>query len=239
MEFFLINCDFSTSSVWKGSSECLGLLKQSLVRSGLTLWYTVKEKRSNLFYSENKGAGFKVKVSCWILVLTKQIDNTKKLVLQSSLFWYMAPSASCLFLAWLALQLWRWRRHAPQKRRLIFNRLHKIEHFINTAVRTSDVVSPSWEINTSGVCIANILFRKLPVFGCARPCKVATSHVRTLRVWLAIDLGEMIGYGLDNRGVGVPVPVGSRILYSPCRPDRFWGPSSLLSKGCWGLSPQG
>jgi hypothetical protein len=37
------------------------------------------------------------------------------------------------------------------------------------------------------------------------------------------------GYGLDDRGVGVRVPVGSRIFSSPRRPDRLWGPSSLLS----------
>jgi hypothetical protein len=31
------------------------------------------------------------------------------------------------------------------------------------------------------------------------------------------------GYGLDDRGVGVRVPVGSRIFF-PRHPDRFWGP---------------
>jgi hypothetical protein len=38
------------------------------------------------------------------------------------------------------------------------------------------------------------------------------------------------GYGLDNRGVGVWVPVGSRILTSQSRPDRLWGPPNLLHK---------
>jgi hypothetical protein len=33
------------------------------------------------------------------------------------------------------------------------------------------------------------------------------------------------GYGLDDRGVGVRVPVESRILFSPRRPDRLWGPA--------------
>jgi hypothetical protein len=28
-------------------------------------------------------------------------------------------------------------------------------------------------------------------------------------------------YGLDDRGVGVGVPIGSRIFSSPNRPDRF------------------
>jgi hypothetical protein len=40
-----------------------------------------------------------------------------------------------------------------------------------------------------------------------------------------------IGYGLDDRGVGVQFPVGSRIFSSPRRPDRLWGPPSLLSNG--------
>jgi hypothetical protein len=31
-------------------------------------------------------------------------------------------------------------------------------------------------------------------------------------------------YGLDERGVGIRVPVRSRILSSPRRPDRLWGP---------------
>jgi hypothetical protein len=37
------------------------------------------------------------------------------------------------------------------------------------------------------------------------------------------------GYGLDDRGVGVRVPVALRIFSSPRRPDRFSGPSSVLT----------
>jgi hypothetical protein len=36
----------------------------------------------------------------------------------------------------------------------------------------------------------------------------------------AVDIAT--GYGLDDRGVGVRVPVESRILSSPRRPDRLW-----------------
>jgi hypothetical protein len=39
------------------------------------------------------------------------------------------------------------------------------------------------------------------------------------------------GYGMDDRGVGVRVPVGSRIFSSPQRPDRLWGPPTILSNG--------
>jgi hypothetical protein len=39
------------------------------------------------------------------------------------------------------------------------------------------------------------------------------------------------GYGLDDRGVGVRVPVKAEIFNSPQRPDCLWGPHSLLSNG--------
>jgi hypothetical protein len=40
-------------------------------------------------------------------------------------------------------------------------------------------------------------------------------------------VGVATGYGLDDRGVGVPVPVGSRIFSSPHRPDGIWSKPSL------------
>jgi hypothetical protein len=44
-------------------------------------------------------------------------------------------------------------------------------------------------------------------------------------------VGIAIGYGLDALGVGIRVPVGSRIFCSPFRPDCLWGPPNLLSNG--------
>jgi hypothetical protein len=38
---------------------------------------------------------------------------------------------------------------------------------------------------------------------------------------------------------GVRVPVGSRIISSPRRPDRFWGPPDLLSNGYCGVKRPG
>jgi hypothetical protein len=46
-------------------------------------------------------------------------------------------------------------------------------------------------------------------------------------------------YGLNDRGVGVRVPLGSRIFSSSRRPDRLWGPPNLLSVGYGGLLPGG
>jgi hypothetical protein len=51
------------------------------------------------------------------------------------------------------------------------------------------------------------------------------------------SFGIATGYGLDDRGVGVPVPVESRIFSSPCRPDRLWVPHRLASNGYGGVKP--
>jgi hypothetical protein len=52
-------------------------------------------------------------------------------------------------------------------------------------------------------------------------------------------VGIATSYGLDDRGVGVRVPVGSRIFSSSRRPDRLCGPLNLLSNGYRGLFLRG
>jgi hypothetical protein len=52
-------------------------------------------------------------------------------------------------------------------------------------------------------------------------------------------VGIATGYRLDNREVRVRVPVGSKISSSLRRPDRLWGPRSLISNGYHGLFPRG
>jgi hypothetical protein len=52
-------------------------------------------------------------------------------------------------------------------------------------------------------------------------------------------VGIATGYGLDDIGFGVRVPVESRNFFSPRRPDRLWGPFNLLYKGYLGLFPRG
>jgi hypothetical protein len=50
------------------------------------------------------------------------------------------------------------------------------------------------------------------------------------RIWNSA-VGIATGYGLDDRGVGVRVPVGSRIFCSSSRSDQLWDTPSLLSDG--------
>jgi hypothetical protein len=52
-------------------------------------------------------------------------------------------------------------------------------------------------------------------------------------------VGIATGYGLDDRGVGVRVPVVSRIFSSPRCPDRLWVPLNLISNGYRGFFPRG
>jgi hypothetical protein len=56
----------------------------------------------------------------------------------------------------------------------------------------------------------------------------STVHLKASR---DSTVGIATGYGLDGRGIGIRVPVGSRISSSPRRPDRFWGPPNPLSSG--------
>jgi hypothetical protein len=58
--------------------------------------------------------------------------------------------------------------------------------------------------------------------------QVFRKYIYLLRSWDSA-VGIATGYRLDDRGVGVRVPVGSRIFSS--RPDRLRGPPNLLSSG--------
>jgi hypothetical protein len=55
--------------------------------------------------------------------------------------------------------------------------------------------------------------------------------------WLLPDyMATAASYSLDDRGIGVRVP-GKLRIFSSRRPDRLWGPPSLLSNGYGEFSP--
>jgi hypothetical protein len=71
-------------------------------------------------------------------------------------------------------------------------------------------------------------------------------HISIIIIWLhnVINhsrdsvVGIATGYGLDEQGVGVGVPVGSRIFSSSRCPDPLWGSPSPLSNGYRGRFPR-
>jgi hypothetical protein len=69
-------------------------------------------------------------------------------------------------------------------------------------------------------------------------CRVGTGYIYIYRSCGNV-VGIATGYWLDDQGVGVRVPVGSRTISSPRRPNRLWGPPNLLSNGYRGLFLRG
>jgi hypothetical protein len=61
------------------------------------------------------------------------------------------------------------------------------------------------------------------------------NEVKKICIYILVTpVGIATGYWLDDRGVGIRVPVGSRMFTSPRRPDRLWGPPNLLLNGYGG-----
>jgi hypothetical protein len=70
--------------------------------------------------------------------------------------------------------------------------------------------------------------------------QVITAHRLTILIFTGVNTPHLIEIQFAyERGVGVRVPVGSRIFSSPRRPDRLSGPPSLLSNGYRWLFPRG
>jgi hypothetical protein len=65
------------------------------------------------------------------------------------------------------------------------------------------------------------------------------NHKAVINLVELLCLRAAVAYGLDDQGVGIRVPVGSRISSSPYRPDWLWGLLSLLSNEYQGLFPRG
>jgi hypothetical protein len=67
---------------------------------------------------------------------------------------------------------------------------------------------------------------------------IIIKSVINFSAYFSVVVGIATAYGLDDKGVGVRVPVGSRIFSSPIRSDRLWGPI-LLYNGYRCLFPGG
>jgi hypothetical protein len=99
------------------------------------------------------------------------------------------------------------------------------ELYICFSIRWQQLMVPVlvWNVCAVRIVPSNSMYLFLTLFGWSRDSVV----------------GIATGYGLDDRGVVVRVPVGSRFSSSPCHPDRLWGPPSLLSNSHGGLFPRG
>jgi hypothetical protein len=73
--------------------------------------------------------------------------------------------------------------------------------------------------------------------------KIRFSAIIIIIIIIIISRYNVVGiatsYGLDDRDVGVRVPVGARIFSSPRRPDGLCGPSKFLSNGYRVIFPEG
>jgi hypothetical protein len=65
-----------------------------------------------------------------------------------------------------------------------------------------------------------------------RPCYPDSQII--IIIIIIISVGTPMGYGLDGPGL---IPGNARFFSCPQRPNRLWGPPSLLSKGYRGYFP--
>jgi hypothetical protein len=87
---------------------------------------------------------------------------------------------------------------------------------------------PSSALNRSILISFLILHYLAPEFNIMFLIKLSTIQNMVSRDSI---VGVATGYGLGDRGVGVRLPIGSRIFSSPLCPDWLWDPFYILFNG--------
>jgi hypothetical protein len=145
------------------------------------------------------------------------ISSKRLSCMKSSVFWDITPCSP--------LKISRcfggsYRLHPP-KRQLTFNGLHgvisqKIERFITTSVRSSNPTEVPLKIYNKKIDIKELTVVSLADFDCKLKAKGFSKHSTPPQTvlctfWLIPHphsaVGIATGYGLDDQGVGIRVPV--------------------------------
>jgi hypothetical protein len=139
-----------------------------------------------------------------------------------------------------SLQLWTCQHIDTMISQWIVRNLRQLieilyHHLLDTSAESPAILFLWFSLVPPGKCQGSTSFRPRPI-----PSKSFPIH--HLSVILSSDarvVGIATGYGLDDQGVGVRVPVGARIFSSQRRPNLLWAPLSLISSGYRGLFPRG
>jgi hypothetical protein len=109
---------------------------------------------------------------------------------------------------------------------------------VRYTVRNFPAYSPDCRNRTRKQALTPVAFTQGDVTQLRAVCsRVRLAHLTLNGVFIRVGIAT--GYGLDDRGVRVRVPVGLRTFSSPRRPDRLWSPTNLLYNGYQGLFPRG
>jgi hypothetical protein len=107
-------------------------------------------------------------------------------------------------------------------------------------IRCADHATPSIRIirlQTTGHGVSCVFIRIL--FDNVNFMRCICYSSKELTVPTDCIFGKATSYRLDDRRVGVRVPVGPKIFTFLRRPDRLWGPPSFLPNGYRGQSGRG
>jgi hypothetical protein len=97
----------------------------------------------------------------------------------------------------------------------------------------------AYYLKTNSVCIISVGYNHKVSYRCYA-CKRWTTHnIKHMTGSRDSAVGMATSYGLDGRGVGVRVPIGSRIFSSPRRPDSSGVNPTSYSIGTGDSSPWG